>query len=204
MIQYIPVEHSPVMGAHLSYVYCVWIHGYKKGIGNYQKKGIGKLLLQAAEDDSRELGARGMAAWGIMLPFFMRSRWFKKQGYRRADRTGFIELVWKPFRDDAEPPRLMKMKKKPSVEKGVVTVTCFRNGWCPGQNMACERMKKAANEYADHIRYVEIDTDRKDNMEEWGIEDAIFIDDMKINTGPPPSLEKLRKLLKKRMQRLGM
>ena len=132
----------------------------------------------------------------------MRSRWFKKQGYKKADRDGMIELAWKPFNTDAQSPRLIKLKKKPPVEKDMVTVTCFRNGWCPAQNISCERMKRAAGEYHEKIRYVEIDTDNSDNLHEWGISDGIFIDDKSINTGPPPSYDKLQKILKKRMKRV--
>src|SRR3989304_4971376 len=57
MIQYLPIEHSIVEGKDLYFIYCIWVHGYKnKGVGNYQKKGIGKALLQAAEDDVKTLG----------------------------------------------------------------------------------------------------------------------------------------------------
>ncbi|HPS57990.1 MAG TPA: GNAT family N-acetyltransferase [Spirochaetota bacterium] len=185
MIQYIPIEHAPVTGSGLYYIYCIWVHGHKEGVGNRQKKGTGTLLLEAAEKDCRDLGATGMAAWGIMLPFFMRSRWFKKHGFKRADRDGMIELVWKPFTPGAEPPRLLKMKRKPAAVKGTVTVTCFRNGWCPAQNMSCERIKRAAAEYSDHIKYTEIDTDIRDNLDEWGIADAIFVDDRIVPTGSP-------------------
>lgn len=202
MIQYVPIEHSPAKGINLYYIYCIWVHGHKKGHGNWQKQGIGRMLLAAAEKDCREAGADGIAAWGIMLPFFMRSKWFKKHGYRRADRDGMIELVWKPFAIDALPPKLTRMKKKPAVEKGVVTVTCLRNGWCPAQNLSCERMKRAACEYSDNIKYVEIDTDARENLEEWGLADAIFIDNRIISTGPPPSYEKLRKILRKMMMKI--
>ena len=202
MIQYIPVEYSPVKGKDLYYIYCIWVHGHKKGVGNNQKRGTGRLLLDAAENDCRESGAKGIAAWGITLPFFMRSRWFKKHGYRRADKDGMIELVWKPFIENAEPPQLMKLIKKPMVDQDAVTVTCFRNGWCPAQNISCERMKRAAGEYHDKIRYVEIDTDVRNNLEEWGMADGIFIDDKQINTGPPPSYPKLKNALKKKMKRV--
>jgi N-acetylglutamate synthase-like GNAT family acetyltransferase len=197
MIHYIPIEQAPVLGNDLYYIYCIWIHGHKQGVGDNRKKGIGKLLLEAAEQDVQELGAGGIAAWGITLPFFMRSKWFKKYGYIRADKEGMTELVWKAFKENAEPPRLMRMKKRPEAEQGKVKVTCFRNGWCPGQNLACERMKRAVQEYGTRIEYVEIDTDSRQNLEEWGIADAIYIDDRQINTGPPPSFKKLQKLLKR-------
>jgi GNAT superfamily N-acetyltransferase len=201
MIQYAPIEGAPASGNDLYYIYCIWIHGYKKGVGDNRGRGIGKQLLKAAEDDARDLGANGIAAWGITLPFFMRSKWFKKNGYIRADKDGMTELVWKAFNEEAKPPKLMKIQKRPEVSSDKVTVTCFRNGWCPAQNIACERMKRAVTEYGDRIEYVEIDTDERNNLEEWGISDAIFINDKQINTGPPPSYKKLQKLLKKKVER---
>ena len=52
MIQYIPIEHSYVEGKNLYFILCIWVHGYKnKGVGNYQKKGIGKALIKAAEEE---------------------------------------------------------------------------------------------------------------------------------------------------------
>lgn len=201
MIHYVPIEKAPVHGKDLYYIYCIWVHGYKQGVGDNRKKGIGKQLLKAAEEDVKELGANGIVAWGITLPFFMRSKWFKKNGYVRADKNGMTELVWKAFKENAEPPKLMKIQKKPDVRKDKVKVTCFRNGWCPGQNLACERMKRAVNEYGDKIEYIEVDTDDKHNLEEWGISDAIFINDKQINTGPPPSYIKLQKLLRKKVEK---
>jgi N-acetylglutamate synthase-like GNAT family acetyltransferase len=201
MIQYAPIERAPVFGKDLYYIYCVWIHGYKEGVGDNRGRGIGKQLLKAAEDDVKDLGAKGIAAWGITLPFFMRSKWFKKNGYIRADKNGITELVWKAFDEKAEPPALTKIQKRPEVRDDKVKVTCFRNGWCPAQNIACERMKRAVTEYGDKIEYIEIDTDKRNNLEEWGISDAIFINDKQINTGPPPSYKKLQKLLKKKVEK---
>ena len=65
MIQYIPTEHSFVEGKDLYFINCIWVHGYKKGRGNFQKKGMGKALLHAAETDVEARGAKGMVAWGI-------------------------------------------------------------------------------------------------------------------------------------------
>ena len=56
MIQYIPIEHSFAEGQDLYVILCIWVHGYKKGRGNFQKKGMGKALIQAAEEDVRAKG----------------------------------------------------------------------------------------------------------------------------------------------------
>ncbi len=39
-------------------------------------------------------------------------------------------------------------------------------------------------------------------MAEWGITDAIFIDQKQVQSGPPPSFEKIKKLIEKRVKKL--
>jgi len=46
---------------------------------------MGTALLAAAEEDARELGAKGLAAWGWPCPFSCGPRGFKKHGYKKAD-----------------------------------------------------------------------------------------------------------------------
>ena len=103
MIQYLPIEESFVEGEDLYFILCIWVHGYKEGRGNLQGKGMGQALLKAAENDAKEKGAKGMAAWGLWLPFWMKASWFKKHGYKKADRDSMALLVWKPFTNNATP-----------------------------------------------------------------------------------------------------
>ncbi|MCP4674006.1 MAG: GNAT family N-acetyltransferase, partial [Deltaproteobacteria bacterium] len=86
MIQYLPIEHSFAEGKDLYIITCVWVHGHKQGRGNFQKRGMGSALLAAAEEDARALGAKGIAAWGLVLPIWMKASWYKKHGYKNADR----------------------------------------------------------------------------------------------------------------------
>ena len=39
MIQYLPIDYSPAEGVDLYFIPRIWVHGYKKGRGNFQKKG---------------------------------------------------------------------------------------------------------------------------------------------------------------------
>lgn len=126
MIQYIPIEYSFVKGNELYFILCIWIHGYKnKGVGNYQKQGIGKALITATEQDVKKKGAKGLVAWGLPIPVFMRASWFKKQGYVQVDKEGFFGrvLLWKPFSDDAVPPEWIEARKEPELDHDRVTVT---------------------------------------------------------------------------------
>jgi GNAT superfamily N-acetyltransferase len=203
MIQYIPVEYSNAEGKDLYFINCIWVHGYKnKGIGDYQKRGIGKSLLKAAEDDARSLNAKGIAAWGISLPFWMKASWFKKRGYVKVDKAGPAVLLWMPFMDDAVPPKWIREQKKPTKTEGKVTVTSFVNGVCPAQNIVFERAKRAASEFGSEVEFQGIDTSDRERFLEWGISDGLYIDGKQVRTGPPPSYEKIKKKIVKRLKRL--
>ena len=203
MIQYLPIERSPAEGEGLYFVLCIWVHGYTQGRGNFQKRGMGKALLEAAEADARALGAKGMAAWGLWLPFWMKASWFRRRGYRKADRQGLRVLLWKPFTPDARSPRWIPEKRRsPGTTPGKVTVTSFVNGWCPAQNLVNERARRAAAEFGGDVVFREVDTFEREVVREWGLSDALFIDGRPVSTGPPPSFKKLRKLIGKRVRRL--
>jgi len=204
MIQYAPIEHAFAEGKDLYFIYCIWVHGYKKGRGNFQKRGMGKALLQAAESDAKTLGAKGIAAWGVRLPFWMRASWFKKQGYIIADKDGMRMLLWKPFTNDIHPPKWIHKKKSPTANLNQVTVTAFLNGWCPAMNLVFERAKRAASqpEFQDKVVFQEIDTFDRNVLLDWGISDALFIDDKEVRTGPPPTFKKLKKLIQRRANKV--
>ena len=204
LIQYLPVEYSYAEGKGLYAILCIWVHGHKQGVGNHQKKGIGKALLMAAEKDVVETGARGMAAWGLSIPVWMRASWFKKHGYSRADKMGFVgpELVWKSFSDDAVSPRWIRQKKKPGKVPGRATVTCLINGWCPAMNIVCERARHASADLGEKVIFQEINTRDRDTFLEWGMNDALYIDGKKIRTGPPPSFKKLKQIMARKASRL--
>jgi len=202
MIQYLPIEHSHIEGKDLYFVLCIWIHGYKQGRGDFRKKGMGKTLLKAAEEDAKKLGAKGLVTWGIWLPFYMRASWFKKHGYKRVDKDGIMRLLWKAFSKDAIPPKFVKQKKKPQKIEGKVAISTFINGWCPAQNIVYERTKRAIQDFADKIEFKEYQTLNQEVQKEWGIVDALFIDGKQIRTGPPPSYKKIRKLIERKVRRL--
>ncbi|MCL5020561.1 MAG: hypothetical protein M1339_02625 [Bacteroidetes bacterium] len=204
MIQYIPIEYSFADGHDLYFINCIWVHSHKQGRGNFQHRGMGNALLKAAEADARALGAKGIVTWGLVIPAFMRASWFRKHGYKTVDRKGIQALLWKPFTSDAVPPKWIRNKYKPSLEKDKFTVTAFCNGWCPAQNMTVERAKRAAADpqFAGKVVYREVDTFEREEIKKLGVSDALFIDRKKVWIGPPPSYDKIHKLISKRVNRL--
>lgn len=203
MIQYAPIEHSWVEGSNLHFVYCIWVHGHKKGRGDLRKQGLGKALLRSAEEDVRNLQSDGLVVWGVLLPFFMRAAWFKKQGYRKVDRNGISILLWKTFNDKASRPRWIKAKKKPERVPGKVVVTALAHGWCTGTNGMIERAKKISEEFGEKVVFHEVDMSDPGNIREWGMSDGLFVDGKNIYKGPPLSYDKIKAIIGKRVRRLN-
>ncbi len=153
--------------------------------------------------DAKARGAKGIAAWGIWLPFWMKASWFRKHGYRKADRQGMASLLWKPFVDDARPPRWFQATgKKPELVPGKVTVTAFVHGWCLAMNLTYERAKRAAETFGETVVFREIDTSNRATLAQWGISDAVYIDHKRLGGGPPPTYDKIRGAIAKRVRRL--
>jgi GNAT superfamily N-acetyltransferase len=203
MIQYFPIEHAWVEGNDLYFISCIWVHSNKAGAGNFQNKGMGKALLKAAVEDARSLGSKGIVAWGTSLPAWMKASWYKKQGFIPVDSTGFLGdvLLWIPFTEDAVPPKWIKPKKKPERSSDKVKVTCLSHGWCSAMNMACSTAKSVAQEFGDKVEVTEINTFNRENFKEWGTSDMLYIDGKKVSMGPPPTKEKLRKIIEKRVRK---
>lgn len=202
MIQYAPIEHSWVEGENLYFVYCIWVHGHKKGRGDLRKHGVGTALLQAAEDDVKRLQSNGLVVWGVILPFYMRAGWFKKHGYSKVDRNGISVLLWKKFSDGADRPRWIRAKKKPELVPGKVVVTALAYGWCSGINGMLERAKKICIEFGDKVIFREIDMSNREAIREWGISDGLFIDERNIYKGPPLSYNKIKEIIGKKVRKL--
>lgn len=66
-------------------------------------------------------------------------------------------------------------------------------------NIACERAKRASEDFPGKINLQIHDTTNKEVRNEWGINDALFIDGKEINIGPAPAYSKIHKKIKKRI-----
>lgn len=201
MIQYVPIEISPAQGRDLYMVLCIWVHGYDKGVGNVQGRGIGTALLAAAEADVHNLGAKGMVAWGLHAPIWMKASWFKNHGYRVVDRVGVRDLVWKPFEVGAEEPRWIEETPVRIGRGDVVEVTAFKSGWCPATNLVYERARRAADEFGSEVQFTTVDTTDRATMLRCGHADAVFVDGRPLQRGAPPSYRAIRRRIARQVRR---
>ena len=200
MIEYMPIEYSYADGDDLYMVNCIWVHGYEdKGVGNRQGAGLGKALLEAAEED---LGAKGLAAWGISQDFWMTAAWYKKQGYEKADLHGWRELVWKPFSGDAVVPKWKKGEFSQETVPGKVKVTVFCSGQCPGENTTYLSAKRAAERFGENVSFEEIDMSDAANLRKYGLGGGLYIAGENIFTGPPPSYDQIVEKIEEKLNAL--
>jgi len=204
LIQYIPVEYAFVDGSDLHFILCIWVHGYKEGIGDRQGRGLGTAMLAAAEEDARKAGSKGMAAWGLATDEWMNAPWFISHGYKEADRSGDDVLVWKPFTRDAKAPRWLKEKQRPSPIPGKVLVTSLNSGWCVSANVLQDTARLIAHDFPGDVVYQAIDTSVRATMLEWGASEALFIDDVRVDKDAPPTHDELRKMIERKVRALRL
>ena len=193
MIQYGPIELAPAQGAGAFMILCIWVHGHRAGVGKRQGHGIGAALLEAAEADARRLGATGLAAWGLRLPVWMKASWFTRHGYRRVDRRGMSDLVWKSFVPSAAEPRWLHEQPVDIGPPGKVEVTAFKSGWCPAANLVYERAVEVADELGPDVHVNTVDTSDRATLLGCGHADAVFVNGRPLQRGAPPSLRAIRR-----------
>ena len=171
-----------------------------------QGRGIGTLLLQTAEKDARELGAKGLVAWELAVPQGNPTSWYQKNGYVEVDRLLYDALIWKPFTDDAQIPHWIRPRKIPQPIQGQVTVTEFVTHWCP-ELSGTRLVQQVAKDMGERVVFKQIDTTDPDVLHEWGIQSALYIDDECINAGltdyPPPSYDAIKQNIQTRLEKLS-
>lgn len=201
MIQYAPAKFSFTEDRDAYFVYCIWIPDPKKG-PSLRGRGVGKALLEAAEADVRQRGGKGLAVWGMRLPFWMKASWFRRQGYRPVDRLGLAVLLWKPFAAAAAVPRWERPRKMPELVPGKVVLDAFSTGWCPVANTNLEHARRAAGVLGARVVYREYNTRDPAVREEWGMTDTVLLDGKPLVKGPPLPYEKIEKKIARRVKRL--
>ena len=202
MVQYVPIELSPAQGEDL-YHDPVHLGARPRARGRRcaGSGGSAPRSLAAAEEDARGFGAKGMAAWGLRLPVWMKASWYKKHGYRSVDRIGVRELVWKPFVAEAREPRWVQEQPVVIGGTGKVEVTAFQSGWCPAANLVHERARRAAEELGSEVHFTTIDTSDRDTMIRCGRSDEVLVNGRPLQRGAPPSYKTVRRKIAKQLRR---
>lgn len=127
-IEYIPAEFAwaPMEAPNFMYIDCLWVSGQFKG------HGYSKLLLAACIADSKAKGKDGLVALSSKkkMGFLSDPKYMAYQGFQVADTADpYFELLYLPFREDAQKPRFRDcVGKTDSMGKGF---TLYYTHQCP-------------------------------------------------------------------------
>lgn len=130
---YIPIEHSPFVGRDSLAILCLCLHCYEYHVGDQRHRGYGRFMLNHVEQYARDSGFKGLVAWAMDWHWNPVS-FYEHMGYARVDTQDKVVVVWKPFCDDAEPPRLLRLDNLPSPSSEKVQVVVADNPWCDGNS----------------------------------------------------------------------
>ena len=66
--------------------------------------------------------------------------------------------------------------------------------------VVAERARRAATELGYKVLYREIDTSEPGVVADWGFSDAVLVDGKLVRSGPPPSYQKIRSIIARRLR----
>jgi GNAT superfamily N-acetyltransferase len=176
LCQYMPVEATHIVGRDLMAILCVWVHGYEHHVGNRQRQGHGRLILNAIEEDARAAGSGGVVAWGMDFPYWNPVSFYEHIGYARTDKSGMAVLVWKLYREGVDPPRFLRQERPLPAPPDKVAVAVFIGGWCCGICSEGVTAGEAVEGLSDVADYLEVDTSDRAAMLSWGISAGVYLE----------------------------
>ncbi len=163
--------------------------------------GIGKGLMQAAEEEVKKRGGKGIAvtAYNWDVPF-MPSSFFEKMGYEVASQRGPEQLMWKKFDDSGTPPAFLEKKYEYAPVAGKVVVDLFHNGSCMTMDIERERVREVAAEFGDKVVLNEYDCNNTETIKEYGIFRGIFVNGKEYYWGYDAPREGIREAINKELK----
>ena len=155
-VHLLPIEHTAfgLRGHDLLTIPCLTLRE------EYHGRGIGRMLMEAAEASARATDARGLALVGHEWEdefWFMRADFFRHFGYEEAGRRGNAVILWKRFADNAVPPQFFQRAWTFEPVPGKVAFDAFWNRQCLTSATEIHNVREVCGEYGDRILLREYD-----------------------------------------------
>ncbi|MFX1513884.1 MAG: GNAT family N-acetyltransferase [Promethearchaeota archaeon] len=186
----IPIEHSHwgPLGEDLMVIYCLNVHNEMKG------KGIGRALLQAAEDETKKQGKKALVVEAYYYEdfWFIPALFFERNGFIPIERKKVIKegekdfldeaaILWKVFDESAEPPCFAVPNFEFQPIENKVVVDLFSDSFC--KPIEAQRVRDVVQEFGDKVIFNEYITSDRVIFEKYQISRAIFINGKEIGWG---------------------
>lgn len=190
-----PIETSPwgPKGKDLAVITCLVSHS------KFKNQGIGKALMQAAEEDARAQGKNGICVTGYYWEdmWFMPAEFFEHLGYTEVQRKDNAALFFKKFTDDAQPPRFFESKYKFKPVEGKVVVDLFHTDSCLTTCTEAERVRKVCEEFGEKVVLNQYNADDPGTLGKYQVYRAIYINGKEIGWGYEAPWEGIREAIRK-------
>jgi GNAT superfamily N-acetyltransferase len=179
-IEVIPIEHAPrpIDGDGYLVITCLHVPG------KYQEKGIGKALLNRAEEYAASL-FRGVALITQDVGAFMPTAFFLGQGYRQADYRKGERLLFKAGMTFDDPPTLLPISHQGRKGEGRLAVDFIHCPQCArsGRVLECLRDLQHRRPSALDLRVIQVA--KRDEIRELGLAYGLFIEGEQFGGFPP-------------------
>lgn len=189
-----PIEISPwgPVGRDLMAIQCLTVEAEVHSLG------VGRLLVEAAEEEARKQSKKGIAVTGYYHDFwFMPAAFFEKLGYELIERKGTWAFLWKVFDPSAEKPTFPERRYEYTPVEGKVVIDLFWSRCCLTTVVEAQRVREVAAEFEDEVVLNEYCSDFSAIREKYGITRGIFVNGEEIGWGYDAPKEGVREAIRK-------
>lgn len=195
-----PIEINPwsIEGKELMVFPCLVSHS------KFAKKGIGKELIKAAEEETYKQNRKGIATIAYFWDFwFMPAEYFLKLGFKIAEKQGEEAIFWKQLDKSANPPYFRKKKYEFKPEKGKIIVDLFWNRFCLTSDVEAQRVRDVISEFGNNVVLNEFSAIDKPVLQRYGISRGIYVNGQRMEIGPEIEKTKLREVINNALVKLN-
>lgn len=175
-----PIEISPwgPLGRDLMVISCLFVTMDK------QRRGVGRSLVRAAEEETKEQKAKGIATTAYYHDFwFMPATFFEKMGFRVANRKGPTAILWRAYDSSAELPRFLERNYQYQPVEGKVVIDLFWSSVCSTSDIEAQRVREVVAEFGDVVMLNEYASDETEILNKYQMPRGIFINGDEIYWG---------------------
>ena len=193
----IPIEFptSGMVGRDLMVIPCLTLN-YKRVYAKERGTGVGRVLVEAGEQEARSRGLKGLAVRAYEGDFwFMPSGFFEKLGFTRVEASEIWVRRWA----ETDAPSLRPSQYRYVPVPGKVVIDYFWSPFCLTVCQEIDTIRQVAEEFGDRVVLREYRADDPDIAARYGMGRALFINGERRDWGYAAPEEDLRRVVNSKL-----